>query len=370
MNPDWTRYQRQLQLPRFGARAQQRLASARVLVAGCGALGTVVCEQLARAGIGTITIVDRDLVELSNLQRQTLFTEQDARRAVPKAEAAKARLTAVNATVAVRAFVDDLHAGNARRYAEACDLIVDCLDNFETRYLLNDCAVDLRIPLVYGGAVGMQGMAAALLPHGDRFDHGAIRWSGARSTPCLRCLAPEPPAPGEVATCDTAGILGPVAGVVASIEAGLALRLIAEDADDVPAELVRVDFARLAFSNASIAGARDAACVCCASRRFDFLAQQGGDKPWRVLCGRNAVEIRLGAAAADASAFARIESQLRAAGSVASSVHGDTRVLRAELAGGGAISVLAGAGASILAIVDGTSDPEQARSIVARCIGV
>ena len=406
-----TRYQRQMQLPRFGTAGQKRLSSARVLVVGCGALGTVVCEQLARAGIGTIVVVDRDLVERSNLQRQTLFTEQDARRAVPKAEAAKARIAAINASVVVRAFVDDLRPANARGYAQSCDLIVDCLDNFETRALLNDCAVDLRLPLVYGGAVGLTGMATALLAHdggrGGDFG-GCVRWSDARSTPCLRCLLPELPPPGEIATCETAGILGPVAGMVASIQAGLALRLLAEGAEHVPAQLVRFDFESLRFHNASLDGARDPACPCCVGRRFDYLAHRASSDGSRVLCGRNAVELQLGRGLT-ADEVARIEGRLRAAGEsagesagetagepageVTADLHGATRVVKIafrrgieegpEEGAGVEVGVEVGDGArsttsisvlsseaGTLAIVDGTRDVERARAMVARWIGV
>lgn len=342
---------------------------------GCGALGSTICEQLARAGVGALTVVDRDIVEWSNLQRQTLFAEVDARRAVPKAEAAKSRLAAINASVVVRAIVDDLSASNARRYAEGCDCIVDGLDNFATRFILNDCAVERRVPLVYGGAVGMSGMAAAILPRGSNFG-GAVRWTDGRSTPCLRCLMPEPPAPGEVETCETAGVLGSAAGIAASIEAALAIRLIAEGGDAIAPVLARFDLASMRFDSPSIADAADPGCPCCVARRFDFLA--GGGRPSqecsgapRVLCGRNAVEIRVGAGLRPEE-FERMRTRL---GGAAVEVAGSTRILRLALedAGGtgraSGLSVLAGNEATI-AIVEGTRDTEVARSIVARWIGV
>ena len=372
-----------MQLPRFGAEGQARIGAARVLVVGCGALGTVVCEQLVRAGVGSrggsgsgsLTIVDRDTVELSNLQRQTLFTEQDARRGVPKAEAAKARLAQVHSTAVVRAFVDDLHAANALDYAKRCDLIVDCLDNFETRALLNDCAVALRLPFMYGGAVGLTGMSAALLPHGEGVHAafgGSVGWSDARTTPCLRCLMPDLPAPGEVASCESAGILGATAGIVASLQAGTALRLLAEGAEHVPAQLVRFDLSSLRFESVSLAGARDASCSCCMARRFAALESPHATAGCRVVCGRNAVEVHLGGALGEEE-FARLESRLRGAGVVASSLHGGTRLVKVDLSAQGegptGISVLAG-DAATLAIVDGTRDLEQARATIARWIGV
>lgn len=372
------RFIRQMQLPRFGAEGQSRLGQARVLVVGCGALGTVACEQLARAGVGTLVVVDRDVVEWSNLQRQTLFTESDARRGVPKAEAAKARLAQIHAGTVVRAFVDDLHGGNARRYAAEVDLIVDCLDNFESRYLLNDCAVERGIPLVYGGAVALRGMAAALLPVTGAGGSGLVKWDRARATPCLRCLSPDAPAPGEVETCETAGILAAAASVTASIEAALAVRLIAEGAEHVPASLVRFDLGSMEFASASLAGARDDGCACCAERRFDLLADGGAPlQRWRVLCGRGAVEVALGAPL-DAHGLAQAVAKLSATGVARHERHGATDVVTAEIkaepAHGEARApielALLSSAAGTLAIVSGTTDPERARSIVARYLGV
>lgn len=372
---DFSRYARQMQLPRVGRDGQQRLARARVLVVGCGALGTVVSELLVRGGVGTVSIVDRDLVEMSNLQRQTLFTEQDARRAVPKAEAAKARLGAINSAVTVRAFVDDLHAANAARYASGCDCIVDGLDNFETRLVLNEQAVRGGVPLVYGGAVGWTGMAAALLPRvaGQGGFGGSLRWSESRATPCLRCLMPDAPSAGETETCDTAGIFGPVAAMVGAMQAGLVLRLFAEGPEHVPAELVRIDFTSLRIVSSALSGARDPDCPCCVRRVFPLSESASpASGACRILCGRNAVEIRLGSTPFD---LARIEEKFRLAGEVASGIHGGTHVVRVSLGGPpapdtpSAISVLA-SDAGVIAIVDGTRDAEKARSAVARWVGV
>lgn len=358
------RYQRQMRLPRFGAEGQRRLRASRVLVVGCGALGTVACEQLCRAGVGAIDIVDRDVVEPSNLQRQTLFTEQDALRREPKAEAAKARLRQINGECTVRAFVDDLHAANMLRYARAADIVLDCLDNFETRYLLNDGSVELGTPLVYAGAVGMRGMAAALLPvTGAGRAASRVVYGNGRATPCLRCLAPEPPMPGEVETCETVGVLGPAAGIAASIEAGLAIRLLAEGADAVPASMVRFDLASLEFRDASIASARDPSCPCCALGERRFL--QAMESPWRVLCGRNAVELRL-PTATDAAGLDRIAARLGAG-----SERG-TRSVRGALdpsLGATSVQVLL-AEVGTLVLVEGTTDPERARSAVAAAVGL
>ena len=379
------RFTRQMQLPRFGAEGQSRLGRARILLAGCGALGSVVAEQLARAGAGSLSIVDRDLVEWSNLHRQTLFSESDARRRVPKAEAAKARLANVHASTTVRAFVDDLAPVSARRYVEDCDVIIDCLDNFETRYLLNDCAVKFGKPLVYGGAIGLRGMAALLLPVTGADLDGLVRWPHARSTPCLRCLAPEPPAPGEAETCETAGVLAATTGVIASLEAALAIRAIAEGAVHVPSSIIRVDLDAMRFETAALDSARDPGCVCCGMGKYEFLETSVTSRERvRVLCGRNAVELALGEPLDDAT-IARLTARLGSHGTLRCERHGDTRsvsvALRPESADGGVdatpqesvhgleITLLSGAGGT-LAIVSGTTDPERARSTVARFVGV
>jgi molybdopterin-synthase adenylyltransferase len=383
MSIDAARFQRQMQLPRFGAEGQARLARARVLVAGCGALGTVVAEQLARAGVGTLVIVDRDIVEWSNLQRQTLFTEADARRGVPKAEAAKARLAQVHGGTVVRAFVDDLHGANALRYASEADLIVDCLDNFETRFVLDECAVKLGLPLVYGGAIAFRGMAAALLPRtgADRDDAHAdgrerlVRWPLGRSTPCLRCLVPEPPAAGELETCETAGVLAAACGIVGSLEAAFTLRLLAEGPRDVPATLVRFDLGSMRFDASSLASAMDDACACCVGLRFTHI-EAAGSRRARVLCGRNAVELVLDGVL-DCAGLERIAQRMESlcdpAGEVVRGSHGGTASVKARLAFGSegptAVTVLAGETAT-LAIVEGTSDPERARAVVARSLGM
>lgn len=398
------RYEKQMKLPRFGAVAQERLRASRVLVVGCGALGTAVTEQLCRAGVGTVSIVDRDVVEWSNLQRQTLFTEQDARRGTPKAEAAKARLGQINSEVRVRAFVDDLDASNARSYVSECDLIVDCLDNFESRYILNDCAVESSLPFVYGGAVGFAGMAAGMLPAlpmSAETRPRLVTWSDADATPCLRCIAPDVPRPGEAATCDAVGVLGSVSLLTASLEASIAIRLLAEGTDrgaPMAGVLLRFDlgtsdgaFPQLHSSN--LRGARDRDCPCCARRVFDHLLLDPA-RPRkgraRVLCGRNAVEVHLGEPL-DVPATDRLEQRLLACGHVQRETVGDTSVLvlvpsgtmRSNSPGSisprssaaddrdivGKLTVIASKAAT-LAVIDGTTDPEIARGVVARYVGV
>jgi adenylyltransferase/sulfurtransferase len=278
------RYHRQTLLPQIGRAGQARLAASRALVVGCGALGTVIAEQLVRAGVGTVRIVDRDVVELSNLQRQTLFDESDAADGVPKAVAARERLRRVNSSVTLEALVQDFHPGNAEELAgisagdgrPPVDLILDGTDNVETRYLINDLAVKHGIPWVYGACVGTEGRVMTVRP---------------AETACLRCLFPEPPGPGELPTCDTAGVLGPLAGVVASLQAVAALKLLSGQSEAIRRELTVIDVWSNRLRTIDLTDARRGDCQTCAERRFDSLDVRAVSRPVS-LCGRNAVQVR------------------------------------------------------------------------------
>src|SRR6266850_3435620 len=207
------RYARQTLLSWIGERGQQKLASARVAIVGCGALGGTAAEQLARAGVGHLTIIDRDIVELSNLQRQVLFDEDDARANLPKAVAGERRLRRINSSIEIRGVVADVIPENAEELLDA-DLILDGTDNAETRYLINDLAVKKGITWIYAGCVGTEGRVMTVVPG---------------KTACLRCVFPQAPAMGELETCDSAGVLSPAASVAASIQAGLAIRMLVGD---------------------------------------------------------------------------------------------------------------------------------------------
>lgn len=338
------RYARQSILPSIGDEGQRRIRAGRVLVAGCGALGSVIVDQLARAGVGAITIVDRDVVELSNLQRQTLFDERDAERRVPKAEAAKARVARVNRDVEVRAFWDDIGPRNVERYARDVDVIVDGLDNLETRYLLNDLSVKRAVPYVYGAAVGSSGMLMVVRPG---------------TTPCLRCVQPEPPPSGTVATCDMAGVLSMATATIASIEAAETIKLLVGADDACEAGLVSMDLWANTWRRTALTGARDPQCPACALRRFEFL---DGDRLSRVtaLCGRNAVQIvPARATACDLDALsgrlASLATVTRRPTSLGAALH-DVPVT-IEVFGDGRT------------VVHGTTDMEVARSVVARFVG-
>jgi molybdopterin/thiamine biosynthesis adenylyltransferase len=277
MPQDASRYSRQTLLPQIGSVGQERLAKARILLIGCGALGTVLADQLVRAGVGTIRLADRDVVELSNLQRQTLFDENDARAAAPKAIAAANRLCLANSEVRIDPIVADVDSSNIERLidvgGEKVDLILDGTDNADTRFLINDVAVKHGVRWIYGGCVGTEGRVLSIDP--------------ARSA-CLRCVFHEPPAAGELPTCSTAGVLGPAAAVVASLEAVAAIKMLI-GSDDQP-RLISFDIWSGRWQNVATGDAKRIDCPACGQRRFDFLDQPGVAP--RILCGRNAVQFR------------------------------------------------------------------------------
>jgi len=359
------RYHRQTILPAFGPDGAARLAAAHAMIVGCGALGCPAADLLARAGVGRITLIDRDVVEWTNLQRQTLFSEADARARLPKAEAAAARLRAVNASILIEAIADDLSGDAPRLLAShpAPGVVLDCTDNFETRYLLNDACVQARIPLVYGGAVGTSGMNMVVLPG---------------TGPCLRCVFPDPPPPGSAPTCDTAGVLGPVAAMVGARQAADALRVLVLGAAGIGASLTSADPWNDRVQRIDLSRARRADCPCCGLGRFEFLdrardaercvpGRRGQDAASAlagamVLCGRDAVQITPGATGElDLAALA---GRLASAGSVElmpSHLRGTLRVDGREHP----ITVFPDG----RAIVGGTADPTVAKGLYARFVG-
>jgi len=289
---DLSRYHRQMLLPGFGAEGQRRLLDSKALILGCGALGTVAANLLARAGVGNLVIVDRDFIEPTNLQRQVLFDEQDIADALPKAEAARRKIATINSSVKVTAIVDDINHRNIERFAEGANVLIDGLDNFETRYLANDCAVKHGMPYVYGGAVGTVGMAYAILPHTRE---GGSAWethsSGNRATPCFRCIFEQMPPPGQGATCDTVGVLGPVVSVIASFQAAEALKILTGHYDQLWPAMLNIDVWANTFTQLKVARAWEKGdCPCCRRRNFEFLDGKTGSGA-TTLCGRDAVQL-------------------------------------------------------------------------------
>ena len=275
------RYHRQQILPGVGDEGQERLARSHAAIVGLGALGSASADHLARAGVGRITLIDRDLVDHTNLQRQSLYTERDAAEQTPKAEAARRRLAEVNSEITLDAHIADLTPRNIEQLLAGPgpsgrpDVILDGTDNFETRYLLNDLAVRDGVPFVYGGVVGTRGMQTTIRPG---------------STACLRCLFEDPPAPGTQPTCDTAGVLGPVVAIVAGCQASDAIRLMLGQGDRIPASLLEFDLWAGHRRRLDLTGARRESCPCCGLGRFEFLAGDNASHT-ATLCGQNAVQI-------------------------------------------------------------------------------
>jgi molybdopterin/thiamine biosynthesis adenylyltransferase len=266
------RYSRQILFRGVGAEGQRRLAEARVAIVGCGATGSAVASLLARSGVGTIRIIDRDYVEPSNLQRQTLFDETDARESLPKAVAAARRIAAFNSQIVVEPKVADLTPENIEVLLEGVGLILDGTDNFETRYLVNDFAVTNGVPWIYSAAVGSYGVTLNVLPG---------------TTACLACVFPESPH-GTFETCETAGILNSAVNLVASIEASEAIKLLVGASTKMRRTLLSFDVWTNERAEVQ-AGKPRAGCRACGERDFVHLAGEG--RPHITLCGRNSVQI-------------------------------------------------------------------------------
>ncbi len=278
MDEKLIRYEKQVRLAGIGETGQSRISTAAVLIIGCGALGTHLASHIVRAGVGIVRIVDRDFVELSNLQRQVLFDETDVRRQLPKAAAAVEKLRRINSGIEIEAVISDVNSRNIENMLDRIDLVLDATDNMETRYLINDACVKHGIPWIYGGVIGTTGMTMVILPG---------------QTACLRCLSETPPAPGVMPTCETEGVLGSVPAVIAAIQAAEALKIMVGH-DPAAGELVHIDLWDNEMNRFQVH--RRADCPACGRRQFDFLAGAAATEAFS-LCGRNAVQI---AAIADA----------------------------------------------------------------------
>jgi adenylyltransferase/sulfurtransferase len=270
------RYSRQVRFHALGQAGQRALMGSRVTLCGCGALGTVLANHLVRAGVGRIRIIDRDFIEIHNLQRQILFDEQDVADNLPKAEAAARKLRAINSSVEIEPVVTDLDHTNVISLVEDADLILDGTDNFETRYLINDAAVKLGKPWVYGGVIGGEGQTMTIIPG---------------QTPCLRCLIETAPPPGMTPTCETAGVLGPAVAVIASFESVEAIKILTGKLDAINRDLIMVDLWDWTFRQLKVAGLLGKVdCPCCKHRKFEWLEGEQGSHT-TTLCGRNAVQV-------------------------------------------------------------------------------
>jgi molybdopterin-synthase adenylyltransferase len=335
------RYSRQTLFFLHGQADQDRLSKARVALVGCGALGTVIAGLLTRAGVGFLRVVDRDFIEASNLQRQTLFDEDDLRSGLPKAVAAARKLAATNSEVVVEPQPIDFQADNAERLLHDVDLVMDGSDNFEARYLINDACVKANKPWIYSAVVGSYGVTMNVRP---------------RETPCFRCVFPDVPPPGTAATCDTAGVIGPIGGVIGSFASAEALKLLVGAADKLRTGLLWVDVWNESFQSTPLGGpTRD--CPTCQLGKYDYLEATPASRA-AVLCGRSSVQVR--PAPAQMLAFDALAERLRPLGEVSWNDY------LLQFAVDGYKLTLFRDGR---AIVNGTEDPALARSLYARYIG-
>jgi adenylyltransferase/sulfurtransferase len=337
------RYSRQIRFPSLGEEGQKRLVSSRVTICGCGALGTVLANHLVRAGVGFVRIVDRDFIETHNLQRQILFDEGDVADNLPKAEAAARKLRKINGQVEIEAVVTDIDYTNILDLVSDADLILDGTDNFETRYLINDAAVKLGKPWIFGGVIGSEGQTMTILPG---------------ETPCLRCVIETSPPPGMTPTCETAGVLGPAVAVIASFESVEAIKILSGARETLNRELIMVDLWDWSFRRLKIAALRDKIeCPCCKRRDFEWLAGKLGSHT-TSLCGRNAVQV---ATRRDEPLnFAELSSRLAPLGDVRHNAY----MLRFATEGYEFTVFPDGR-----AIIKGTNDIPKARTLYAQFVG-
>lgn len=335
------RYSRQILFSGIGEEGQARLLRARVLIVGCGALGSAQAESVARAGVGNLRIVDRDFVEASNLQRQTMFTERDALERTPKAIAAANHIQEFAASIKVEPEIADVNKSNVERLIQDCDLVLDGTDNFATRYLINDACVKHDVDWIYGAAVGSYGVTMTIRPH---------------QTACLRCVFPEAPPAASVPTCDTAGVIMPIISIVAAVQVAEALKLLTCQDESLHRSLMQFDVWRNEWRKIN-PGPPAPDCVTCSLERFETLEATAGDFA-AVLCGRNAVQVS--PAQATRLDFGELAARLKASGEVKF----NDFLLRFRT-GEFEMTVFHDA----RSIISGTSELKVARSLYAKYIG-
>lgn len=337
---EFWRYDRQMRFEPIGPDGQRAIRRASVVVVGCGALGSVAAGMLVRAGVGRLTVVDRDIVELHNLQRQPLFTEEDLREGRPKAVAAEAALKVANSDVAVSGVIGDFNYRSARRICEGADLIIDGTDNFETRLLINDLALEMGMAWVYGGVIGSEGVVKAVVPG---------------RTSCLRCLLDAAPEPGESPTCETAGIIAPAPAIVASLQVALALRLLV--GEEVPGDLHVIDVWKPSLR--SIAVPRLEGCPACVGGERRFLAGEDAGSA-TAACGSDSVQVLPAGDEGGKVDLEELALRLRGLGEVVDRrfyIEFDDGSLKFSIFPDGRC------------IVRGTDDPARARAAVTRYLG-
>ncbi|MBS4177994.1 ThiF family adenylyltransferase [Lederbergia citrea] len=336
------RYSRQILFKSIGEKGQEEIGKKHVLIVGVGALGTHTSELLARSGVRKLTLIDRDYVEMSNLQRQHLFTEEDAAEKWPKAAAAKEQLQRINSEVEIEAIVGQADAVLMESLMDDVDLLIDGTDNFETRFLLNDLAQKYRIPYLFGSCVGSFGMAFSIIPG---------------VTPCLQCLLKSLPLQGQ--TCDTVGIIAPTVQMVTAHQGAEALKILSGKMEAVRQAYVTFDLWENEYLSLKAGALKDKYCLSCgAERTYPFLTIESGTKV-AVLCGRDTVQIR--PAKSEALSLERLADQWRSAGY---EVGGNPFLISVVKEGMRSVFFQDGR-----ALIHGTSDPVEARKIYHSLLG-
>ena len=335
------RYSRQILFREIGAGGQAKLLNSRVLLVGCGALGASHAEMLARAGVGRLRIVDRDFVEYTNLQRQILFSESDAKERLPKAIAARKRIAEINSEIECEPIVADANRSNVESLIKDCDLILDGTDNFQTRYLLNDACVKHKKTWIYGAAVSAYGATMTIVPN---------------ETPCLRCIFEEMPSAASAPTCDTAGVIMPIIATVSAVQVAEAIKILTENFDKLHRSLMQIDVWENDWRKIKL-GAPDDDCETCTRRRFVFLDDETRELS-TTLCGRDAVQI-LPATRAQID-LQKLAERLKNVADVKRNEY----LIRLDI-DGFELTVFKDA----RAVVRGTDDVSKARSIYAKYVG-
>jgi len=336
------RYSRQILFDQIGKEGQEKLLKSRVLIVGCGALGSSHAEMLARAGVGFLRIVDRDFVEFTNLQRQTLFSEKDAQEKLPKAIAAKNRLREINSEIEVEAIVADVNHSNIESLIAGCDLVLDGTDNFQIRYLINDACVKHKKTWIYGAAVSSYGVTMTVIPN---------------ETPCLRCVFEEVPSAGSSPTCETAGVIQPIIAVVSAVQISEALKILVGKPENLHRSLMQFDVWQNDWRKIK-SDVPNPECKTCGKRQFEFLETENAEFS-AVLCGRDAVQIS--PPRSTNLDLPTLADKLKKLGSVKQNEY----LLRLSV-GKYELTVFRDA----RAIVRGTDDVSMARSIYAKFVGV
>jgi molybdopterin/thiamine biosynthesis adenylyltransferase len=335
------RYSRQTLFAPIGKEGQERLRASSVTIIGCGALGTVLANNLCRAGIGRIVIADRDYIEMNNLQRQVLFDEDDVARHMPKAIAAAEKLRRMNSDTTIEALVEDINADGIESLVQNTDLVLDATDNFETRYLLNDACVKYQRPWIYGGVIASYGVTMNIVP-GD--------------TPCLRCIFPDMPLPGTTPTCDTAGVLNGIVGAITGVASTEALKILLKS-DKMSRAMFWMDVWENTCDRIEVPRQPD--CPTCGQHSYEFLDSLSGASS-TSLCGRNAVQVRSGRRGITLN-FPDLAERLHPVGEVSYN-----QFLLRFTVDSYELTVFPDA----RAIIKGTDDEQVGRSVYARYIGI